>query len=108
MADTSRKAFEIAPLLEVPSDPAIQAVVEKILKKCLDNHPGMQEALVRENMNSFKQNLFASHPELWNFATFEMRINNFSCDNYADLTPMEKIQMITLRKAMYDMIPLPI
>ncbi len=108
MADTSRKAFEIAPLLEVPSDPTIHAIVEKILKKCLDNHPGMQEALVRENMNSFKQNLFASHPELWNFATFDMKIHNFSCDNYADLTPMEKIQMITLRKAMYDMIPLPI
>ncbi len=106
--DVANQAFEVAEKLEIVPDAETRKIIEKIFKKCLENHPGIQEDLKDLDILSYQKNIYASHPELWNFLTFDMWINSFHGKKYADLMPTEKIQLIAFEKAMKDLLPLPI
>lgn len=103
--EQTHHAFEFAQHVEVAPDPKIQGLMDRVLKKCLDDHVDLQKPLLGKSLAGYQQEIYKTHPELWHFLTFQIGINNFSCDTYQELTPTEKLKLLAFHGAVHDMLP---
>ncbi len=99
-------AFEMAQHQETLPTPEVAKLIDKVLARCLDNHRGLQKPLLGKQLEQWQKEIFQKNPELRWFVTFEMKLNNFSCDGYDHATPSEKIKLLALHGAMHDLLPL--
>ncbi len=84
----------------IDMDPKTQWIVNKVMDSCINKIETSFNSIW--SIQSFQQKIYEKNPELWNFLTIELWINNISCDNFHDCTPDEKMLLLTIEKTLAE------